>query len=154
MQSRFSYLILILVVALVSCKKPKTYPSEPSITFKEMVKTVGSQGLDSSVVLTISFIDGDGDIGDTANVFNLFIDFFKKTNGVFEQVPLLVPGYKIPWVYHEGKDQSLSGDIVTNLKVDDFGFNFDTLRFDCYMYDRALHKSNTITTPEIVLKTP
>ena len=41
------------------------------------------------------------------------------------------------------------------MKLDFLGFVFndDTIRFDAYIYDRGLHKSNMITTSEIILKT-
>jgi hypothetical protein len=158
--------ILILLVSFASCKEPKKYPSEPEITFKELVKNTNDQGLDESADLTISFVDGDGDIGlaegDTippyepgsVYYYDFYIQYFKKVNGNFEQVPILIPGQRIPYINHEGKDRSLSGDLVMHLDFIGFGFNNDTLRFDAFIYDRALHKSNTISTSEIILKTP
>ncbi|MEP7171644.1 MAG: hypothetical protein ABI855_19890 [Bacteroidota bacterium] len=158
--------ILLLLVSFASCKKPNTYPSEPKITFKELVKNTDAQGLDESADLTISFVDGDGDIGlaesDTMSPYNpesvyyydFYISFFIKHNGIFEEYPLAIPSsQRIPLINHEGKDRSLSGDIIMHLDFLGFPFNNDTLRFDAYIYDRALHKSNTITTSEIILKT-
>ena len=80
--------------------------------------------------------------------------YFIKHNGVFEELPLAIPAsQRIPYIFHAGKDQSLSGDIIMHLDFLGFPFNNDTLRFDAYIYDRALHKSNTVTTSEIILKT-
>ena len=154
------------MASLVSCKKAKTYSVEPSLTFKDLVKITNSQGVDESADLTISFIDGDGDIGlaesDTMPPYNpesiyyydFFINFFIKHNGVFEPYPLVIPAsQRIPYINHSGKDQSLSGDIIMHLDFIGFQFNNDTLRFETYIYDRALHKSNTVTTSEIILKT-
>jgi len=166
MKSRFFYLILVLVILSVSCKKPKTYPSEPSITFKQLVKNINPQGLDESADLTISFVDGDGDIGlaeddtvppynpESIYYYNFYITYFIKHNGVFEELPLAIPAsQRIPYIPHAGRDQSLSGDIIMHLDFLGFQFNNDTVRFDTYIYDRALHKSNTVTTSEIILKT-
>ena len=103
MKRKYFYIMLVLAIAFSSCKKPKTYSPEPSITFKDLVKNTNSQGLDESADLTISFVDGDGDIGlaesDTMPPFNpesvyyydFYISFFKKNNGVFEELPLLIP---------------------------------------------------------------
>jgi hypothetical protein len=159
-------LIAVLLISFASCKSPKTFPKEPEITFKELVKNANAQGLDESADLTISFVDGDGDIGlaesDTMPPYNpesiyyydFYISFFIKHNGNFEEYPLAIPAsQRIPYINHEGKDRSLSGDIVMHLDFLGFPFNNDTLRFDAYIYDRALHKSNTISTSEIILKT-
>jgi hypothetical protein len=159
-------LIAVFLISLASCKKPKTYPVEPEITFKELVKNTNTQGLDESADLTISFTDGDGDIGlaegdtmppynpSSVYYYNFYISFFIKHNGVFEEYPLAIPAsQRIPYIYHEGKDKSLTGDIIMHIDFLGFPFNNDTLRFDAYIYDRALHKSNTITTSEIILKT-
>ena len=131
-----------------------------------MVKNTNAQGIDESADLTISFTDGDGDIGlsgsdtlppyDPASIYyyNFYITFFKKHNGVFEEYPLLIPAsQRIPFINTEGKNKSLSGDIIMHLDFLGFQFDNDTLRFDTYIYDRALHKSNTVTTSEIILKT-
>ena len=160
-------LILFLLVSFAACKEPKKYPSEPEIAFKELVKNTSALGLDESADLTISFVDGDGDIGlgesDTMPPFNpesdyyynFYIRFFIKTNGNFEEYGLAIPArQRIPYINHEGKNRSLSGDIIMHLDFLGFGFKNDTLRFDAYIYDRALHKSNTISTSEIILTTP
>lgn len=90
----FSFL---LVIACFSCRKPKHYPDEPIITFKDFKTVRNGQGLDQSGILSISFTDGDGDIGlrsgdtlapfDTCSIFqfNYFIKIFEKRNGVFRQ---------------------------------------------------------------------
>lgn len=98
MNKKTIYLIFF-VVALISssCRKPKNYPETPIITYKDFIVTKNSQGLDVSGVLSVSFTDGDGDIGlrpgdtlapyDTCSIyqFNYFIKIFEKKNGVFRQ---------------------------------------------------------------------
>jgi|SRR6185436_780774 len=165
-QMKTKIIIFILLVSFISCKTPKKYPPEPVITFKELVKNTNELGIDESADLTISFVDGDGDIGlsesdttapyniDGDYYFNFFINFYVKRNGNFEPYPLAIPAsQRIPYINHEGKDRSLSGDIIMHLDFLGFGFDNDTIRFDAYIYDRGLHKSNTITTSEIILKT-
>lgn len=90
-------LVALFLITFLSCRKPKVYPDNPIITFKDFVILKNSQGLDESGKLTISFTDGDGDIGlragdtiapyDTCSIyqFNFFIKIFEKRNGVFRQ---------------------------------------------------------------------
>jgi hypothetical protein len=156
---------IFCIILFTACKKPKTFPSEPVIVFKDLVKHTNEQGIDDSLKLIISFTDGDGDIGlaqsDTLAPYNpgsvyyfdFYIKYFIKHNGNFEEIPLLVGGQKIPFIKNEGKDKSLSGDIVMQLDIFGFQWNNDTLKFEAYIYDRALHKSNTISTSEIIMKT-
>ena len=168
MKSIIKYILpaFLLAVVFASCKKPKTFPVEPEITFKELVKNTNTQGLDESADLTITFTDGDGDIGlddadtlppyDPSSIYyyDFYIKYFIKHSGNFEGVPLLIPAnQRIPRIFSEGKDKSLSGDIIMHLDFIGFQFNNDTLRFEAFIYDRALHKSNTITTSEVILKT-
>ena len=152
---------VLLVVA--SCKKDKTFPVAPEITFKEFQRFQSTAGIDDTVKLVISFTDGDGDVGytqgdtlppfDTSSIYyyNFYVKSFKKQNGVFVALPSLVPGARIPYINNSDKNKSLSGDIIDKLDLFGFGFNHDTLRFECYIYDRALHQSNVITTPEIIV---
>ena len=56
-------LMLVVFLALTSCKKPEEYPLEPSITFRDLVVYKNTQGWDDFVRVNISFTDGDGDIG-------------------------------------------------------------------------------------------
>ncbi len=94
--------ILILIAGLIiftgtACRKPKNYPDEPIITYKDFTTIKNGQGLDVSGKIVISFTDGDGDIGlrpedtiapyDTCSIFqfNYFIKIFEKKNGIFRQ---------------------------------------------------------------------
>ena len=81
--------ISVIVVALIfSCTKPKVYPIVPEISFKEMIllDTINPALPENQIkliVLTMSVVDGDGDIGlledviwpgfDTLDNKNLFI---------------------------------------------------------------------------------
>ena len=59
----FTFLILLFVL---SCTKPPDYPTEPVLEFVSMTKNTMQQSFlpsDDSLKVTISFTDGDGDIG-------------------------------------------------------------------------------------------
>ena len=157
---------IILFSFFYSCKKSDKYPVEPVIKFKELIKFSDAAGLDTSAKLTISFTDGDGDIGlgqgdtfppyNSASefYFNFFMKYFHKENGAFVELPLAIPpNQRIPFVPVEGNNKSISGDIILDLEFAGLFASQDTFRFDAYIVDRALHKSNTITTSEIILTT-
>src|SRR3954465_7112905 len=52
---------IFLIVA--SCKKPPTYPDEPSLEYKSLTFGQDSFGNDETFTLTATFTDGDGDVG-------------------------------------------------------------------------------------------
>jgi hypothetical protein len=158
----------ILVLALVgtvlySCIKPEQVSPIPNIKFKSFIKF----GLDSAD-FTISFKDGDGDIGldpqdtfppyntGTETYYNLFMKYyFKKTDGSFVAYynpntnDTLVFKYRIPDITPIGQNKTLDGDIKVKLSAPYFVPGHTVFKFDVYIYDRALNKSNVITTPEI-----
>lgn len=159
-------LLFISTAIFSSCRDENTFPAEPQITFKDMVKKTTAQGIDESADLVISFTDGDGDIGlssrDTAPpydpssiyYYNFYIKYFVKQNGVFNELQLLIPSHqRIPFIENDNRNKALNGDIIMNISFFGFTFNNDTVRFEAFIYDRALHKSNTVTTSEIILKT-
>ncbi|HKC69656.1 MAG TPA: hypothetical protein VKG26_15570 [Bacteroidia bacterium] len=65
--------------------------------------------------------------------------------------------YRIPYITNNTKSKSLNGQIVVNLfqykpgsgpyLQDTTLCDLNNLRYDIWIYDRALHKSNVITTP-------
>lgn len=166
MKEYLKYLVFLFVAGVVfsSCKKDKVYPKAPEISFKEFQQFTNSAGIDDSVKLVISFTDGDGDIGladgDTLEPYNIgsvyyynfYIKYFKKQNGNYQELVSSIPrDARIPYI--DNTNKSLAGDIVNKLDILGNNFNNDTLRFECYIYDRGLNKSNVVTTGEIVLKT-
>lgn len=164
-----SILILIIIVAVFSsCNKTKDYPVQPIIEFKELVGLRNTDGIDTIARLTLSFTDGDGDLGyrkgDTAAPFNpgseFFYNFFMKIyymdNGTFTEVPFLAdfpPNYRIPAIESNDHSKATAGDIIVDIELTGVEnvTPRDTFKFEVYVSDRALHKSNTITSSEIFL---
>lgn len=155
-----------LLLTLFSCHKTKKYPIEPEITFKQFEQYKDKSNLDSTVIMVISFTDGDGDIGlrqsDTlapynpGSVFyyNFFLKYFRKENGVYNEMQLIsTPNQRIPFVDVNSSIKSISGDIRLKLELTGLIANNDTFRFEASIADRALHVSNIIITPDLVLKT-
>ncbi|OFX27834.1 MAG: hypothetical protein A2033_17475 [Bacteroidetes bacterium GWA2_31_9] len=166
MRCKILAILLILFIAIYSCKKPEQYSEIPEISFKDIRIENTYDTLDNHikrVYLTFYVIDGDGDIGldtsehyppyDTSSVYyhNLFIDEFEKINGIYEPIDLTVPlYYRIPNIVQKGKNKTLKADIIIKLDYT-LPSLYDTIKYDFFIYDRALHKSNTVSTSDIIL---
>lgn len=151
-----------------SCRKTEEYPVIPAISFKSFEKYSHKNGvgglIDDSLNLIISYTDGDGDVGipqdDTSPPFNagspyfynMVVKYFKKTRGVYTE-RVLDPPYsaRIPDLTPKGNHKAIKGDIKLLMPFIDFQANYDTIHCEVFIYDRALHKSNVITTPDIVV---
>jgi hypothetical protein len=162
-----NYLFVLAAAALVfaGCKKADEYPIEPVITFKSLTITPPDAiGLVQGT-LEFEFTDGDGDIGlDTAErnhppYIGEYLDdihaiFYYFSNGSWHNDSQYDNISFIPVITPEGSQKAIRGIIskdqmgfpihVTNLRV----------RYEVYIYDRALHKSNVITTSEVVITQP
>jgi len=147
---------LLLVVLLVSCVKQDQYPVEPYIEFVSFEKIDNGSGTDNEGILTISYTDGDGDLGnldEKDSTTNYFIIYQEKQNGVYV-TPELLDGFNasLPRFVASDNKQSIDGTIERKLIFNNKNSTFDTVRFECWLTDRANHKSNRILTPEIIVK--
>ncbi|MEI6884795.1 MAG: hypothetical protein WCO02_09920 [Bacteroidota bacterium] len=163
------YLILsaaAFTAFLSSCMKKDNYPDIPYITYAGYYNVFDSTNIAKSGVLTITFQDGDGDIGlnswdvyppyDSTSIYfyNYYIDVYSKRNGVFVKDTLQTPlRYRIPNLTPDDPNKSIKGIIENILPLNPHPI-YDTIRFTCYIYDRALHQSNIVTTPEFVVRRP
>jgi len=153
----------ICVIFFFACVKEKNYPTQPVIKFENFTQF----GSDSAHVI-ISFTDGDGDVGlaqgDTTGDFkstskyyyNFYLRYlYKQTDGSFkayENAPndTLDYKYRIPTLIPaEQQKRALSGEIKVKL-YDPYAIH-DTIQFDIYVIDRALHKSNVVNSGTLIL---
>ena len=163
------FLILFILSALYSCKKPEKYSIVPEIQFKEIPINVTHDTLGNPLkrcVLTFSLVDGDGDIGfkegdtltpyDINSVYynNLLIDMYKVVDGNTIKVDTPEIGtyfkFRTKYIEPQGENKTLKCTIFVNLDFD-IPSQWDSLKFDFYMYDRTLNKSNIESTPIIVI---
>lgn len=172
MVRRISGFLLILLV-MVSCKKYEEYPPEPTVEFLNFVVLSDSNGIDQQGVLSFAYTDGDGNIGlyayDTIAPYdyNLFIKYFEQQNGVFKEILLITANTindstiiydtatfngRIPILTPAGKNKSIRGEIEDTLFVNNPLSPYDTIKFEVYIVDRDLNKSNVISTPPIVIR--
>ncbi len=167
-------LIIGCLFLAFGCKKPEEFPITPAIELKEIYSERDTGNYDQDVIVVFNFTDGDGDIGyyapetglndpifDTpgGQYYNNFIvAIWRKTNGVWEKDTVAANGdpldisARLPYLTPTGKNKALKGEIKRTLPVD-AGLRNDTFRYDIFIYDRGLHSSNVVTTPEIILRT-
>lgn len=160
------FIILAAISSLIGCYKETTFDVKPAIEFKTLKKEIridqfaGSKK--DSVILTIKFQDGDGDLGlnekekttaELKNDFNYIIRIFRKRRGVFTEFVPDVPysGY-FPRLKADGKIGPIEGTLDYSI---DFPHPFtpvkDSLKFQVTIKDRAGNISNTTESDVIVL---
>jgi hypothetical protein len=157
------FLLLSLFVWVTSCVTPPDYPEEPTLSFVGFSKNGMRQGVfaEDSVIMTLSFTDGNGDFGTPGTGIdkNIFITD-KRTGEIFRE-------FKAPFVPVEGTANGISGTISVKLYTTCCIFPVSTgippcetpaafpsneLVLDVYIKDRAGNVSNLITTPAITLQ--
>lgn len=163
----------LILLAMASCKDYEKYPMEPTVEFIEFTVLRDAQGIDQRGILHIAYTDGDGNIGlydyDTVAPYdyNLFIKYLEQQNGVFKEIFLITPNYindttviydtatfnaRIPILTPAGRNKAIRGEIEDTLFINNPLSQYDTIKFEVYVVDRDLNKSNTIATPPIIVK--
>ncbi|HNW70206.1 MAG TPA: hypothetical protein PKI01_07380 [Bacteroidales bacterium] len=167
MKARIAIIIPLIIVLMVfiSCTKEEDFSEIPHIEYMDFTKIRNSSNIDEKGILKIFFTDGDDDMGladwDTLPPFdknskyyyNFFITYFEKQHGEFvEVVPSVTFNSRIPVLTSSSSNGAIKGEIEIELFINNPFSVYDTIRFDAYIADRALHESNIISTPEIILK--
>lgn len=159
------FLCLALLALATACRKGEKFPDEPHLEWRSYELKDGGQTGRSSIILTLFFTDGDGDIGFTqeelANMdscdvdYNLLINYFEKVNGAFKQIdpvdPCLPFHNLIPDIRQEGQNPTLEGTLSTTFSY--LGLprnpNVDSAKFEFQLIDRSGKKSNIVSSPAI-----
>jgi hypothetical protein len=158
MKSIFS-LFVILSVFFAACVRPPEYPIEPRIEFLGLSKNMVKQGLTKDTLyLSVSFTDGDGDIGFQNNDSTLFIVDTRRNGIRINDVQGL------PSVPEQGAGNGITGEIRMRIYGGCCSNGFspcipqptdkyaqDTVIYDIYIKDRAGHESNHVKTPPIYI---
>lgn len=143
----------LLPVVLSSCMNKDAFPLQPVIKYKDFVQMEGD-----SARLIFSFTDGDGDLGvhEGDTLQSIFLKYFEKVKGQWTE-PLATDvafSYSIPYVTPTGRNKSIEGDMEVMIYpyFNPFPFEeFDAIKYQFYIVDRAGNKSNVVETPEIVI---
>lgn len=158
----FFFSLMLLAASLGSCRKFEEYPPEPEIAFNDLVFLVNTEtGIGEKGILSISYRDGDGDIGleqgDTIPpynpggdfYYNLIITLSELQNGVFVEMPYNFSA-RIPPLLPKDQKKSIKGIIENEIPIYDPASTFDTIRFNIRLVDRQLNISNEVITPAFV----
>jgi hypothetical protein len=160
---KYPLFFLTVLLTLGSCTKIEHISPIPSIKFNSFTiyDTTDILGnVSKAGKLNFYFEDGDGDVGlkvpsgGMADSTNLFFTLYRKSDGTMTEAtpddPLYPSSYRIPYMVRLGQNKILRGTIsVTFLYL--FYSPTDTIQYDFFMKDRALHESNVATTSEIII---
>lgn len=161
-------------LVLSQCSPSTDFGTEPTIKFKSYEKL----GNDSAIRITISYKDGDGDLGlrktqtdppfDTGNRFyhNMFVRYFEKYNGEFHMTTrgpfkedTIVYPYRFPYITPDSRNKAIEGKIkttISDIRIASPSFPGrkynGQIRFEIFIVDRNLNRSNVVSTPPIPLK--
>ncbi len=153
--------LFVFFLLAVGCLQEQEYPIEPYIEFHSYTK-INNQN-DTILKLSLQFRDGDGDIGllPTETVppydYNFYITLLRLRGTQLN--PLLVNGEpvrynsRIPMISPTSRNKAIKGVI-------EYSFDYsimrsflrnDTICFEVYIRDRALHTSNVVKTPLLLV---
>lgn len=149
----------MMLLVWAGCIREEQYPLEPVIAFNEFATLKDVSGKDSIGAFTINYTDGDGDIGlqdaDTLDGlrYNYFMRIFQHVNGQEEEVLPIDSSSsfngRIPYLTPNGRNKNIKGDITLYIELYYMrqALKSDTIAFEVYIQDRALHSSNVVRTP-------
>jgi hypothetical protein len=157
-------LFIVLLTLFFACKKSESFSEIPYLEFtKYELKDSVIDALGNSSDLYkfyLYFTDGNGDIGLSKNdtihpyEFNLFVNYFEMHQDSLILIDLTSPYHiRIPNLTPTGQNKSLKGDIVWDVVFfpqDTINRKSDTIKFEFQLFDRALNKSEWVSSPLII----
>jgi hypothetical protein len=163
--TKISLILLIpLFAGLTGCIKEEQYPLVPHIEYGGFYTIRDINGKDSLGAITVSYTDGDGNIGlfawDTVEPrkYNYYLKFMQKLNNQLVEVEPVDSSVtfnaRIPYLAPAGRNKNIKGDITMSLQLY-FArriLQSDTIAFEIYIVDRDLNNSNVVETPLFVIK--
>jgi hypothetical protein len=174
MKSRlFGLLIFVfagyVVFTSAGCSSEYDYPDEPVLQYRDFLFSLNQENQVISGTLVLDFTDGDGDIGlgqgDTlppyhyggGHYYNFFIFLYTIESGI--DVPVQFPDTtlnfhsRIPPVELAGNTKAIKGELeyTFDLQIMKPFLGSDSIRIRTWLTDRALHNSNVVVTPPIVI---
>jgi hypothetical protein len=162
--AKISLIILFpLLAGLTGCIKEEQYPLKPVIEYGGLKAIKDISGKDSIILVTISYTDGDGNIGlpdgDTIplkyNYYTKLFQYINKELVEFKPVNEAITfDARIPVLTPPGKNKNIKGEITRSFEIY-FArqlLQSDTLALEIYIKDRTLLESNVVMTPMFVIK--
>ncbi len=144
---------------LAACNKVESYDNNPFILESSYELEKNASGFDTGLVLKFTYTDGDGNVGlrdaDTVPPYdkNVMIDYYEKQNGVFTKI--LIPGTSDTLNFNSRIKEFGVGNPTkaeVSVKINIGVVIADTVRFDFYILDKDLNRSNKKSTGPIGLR--
>ena len=157
-------LLLAALAVFQYCVKPPDYPDEPVLTFKSLSRNSQMQSAiddTDTLLVTLSFTDGDGDLGSEDNGNDISVIDTRDASGDTLSLPL---------IEQQGAGNGISGEIRFVLPTTCCippplngiplppcdpsvapDFLRDTVIYKVRIRDRAGHLSNEVLLPPITL---
>jgi hypothetical protein len=138
-------LYILILVVLFSCKKEEEVSDVPAIAFESISPNTAQEYTDD-IIITISYTDGDGDLGENnPDINNLFVE--DNRNGIEYK-------FRIPELSPSGSTITIEGNF--NITINGTGITDESssqkVDYSIYVKDRAGNKSNIITTSSITIQ--
>ena len=145
MKTVIKYFIVVLITGLISCKKDNLVISNTPVIKFVSVTPVSYPQYSGDITFTISYKDGDGDMGeDTPDAKNLFLTDSRNNVTYKYRVQQLAPSGSS--IAIEGNlNIVLSGTGITDASTSQI------VTYSIYITDRAGNKSNTVTSDAITI---
>ena len=84
--------------------------------------------------------------------YNLYVNVYDCKNGKFEKIDKVSPlKFRTPYYKTEGVNKTLKAEIEFKVDYNLNIFTYDTLKYELFIYDRALNKSNIIESDTVFL---
>jgi hypothetical protein len=155
---------IVVFLSITSCFKKEDFPSTPSISYQSF------DILGDSARITLSFTDGEGDIGlepdqisapydvNSKYHYNLYLVYYEKKDNGGWQPGIDLNGDTIVFrnrlrPIYTGKPKSIKGTIEYTIEpifYNLFSTDNDTIKYRIQLIDRALNESDWIETAEII----
>lgn len=155
-----------------SCKKSSSpFSNVPQIELKGIYKFENDNGKDSFIELELQLKDGDGNFGldenDTAGNFafgmpgyyNLHVAIWQyKNKKWFKPVIPASPkdtanlNYRLPVITPSGRNKWIDAKLIYKAKANAYDLRADTIKYQIFVFDRSLNKSNVVETEPIKIK--
>lgn len=136
---------VLLAITITSCKKDDPEISDvPEIEFVSVTPGTVVEYQDS-LVFTISYRDGDGDLGQNGNnIDNLFLTDSRNNVSYKFRIPQLAP---------DDADITIEGNLNVTLQSTAVlnGSTSESFNYSIYVIDRAGNQSNTVTTSTVTV---
>jgi hypothetical protein len=147
------------MLIMSACNKLEEYDDRPIITESSYELRKNFAGLDTGLVLKFTYTDGDGNVGlgtrDTMPPYdkNVMVAYYEKQGNDF--VKILIPGTTDTLNFNSRIKEFGVGNPTkaeVSVKINIGVVIADTVRFDYYILDKDLNRSNVVSTGAIGLK--